>query len=122
MLIVAFREHGWMDYKTDYRQWDNLCRCYGVESVIVEDWDEAYRIGPVVVVDEVGVIPLPDFEHPLGGVYVFGRSNLNDLPERIEHDYSVRIDTPYSKSMFGISVAGAVLYDRATKGWQPEPH
>lgn len=114
MLIVAFKERGW-DHRSERRYWDNLCRCYGVGLTVVDDWDESYRIGPVVIVDEVGVTPLPQFDHPPGGVYVFGRSNLTNLPDRIPHDHSVRIETPHHKSMFGISVAGAVLYDRSLK-------
>lgn len=115
--IIAFREKGWMDEKTDYRQWDNLARSFGIELQLIYDISEAEipEDHKVIVLDETGDYELHDFSHPEKVVYIFGRTLLNRLQDIIPHDYCVKITTQENKSMFGISVAGIVLYDRACK-------
>ena len=115
--IIAFFERHWIDRKTDFRQWSNLCRSYGTPFQLLEDWDEAIipEDHKIVVLDEVGDQSLDTFVHPEKCVYVFGRTGINDLPIIIPCDFSVRVNAPHSKSMFGVSVCCAVLYDRNIK-------
>ena len=116
--VIAFRERTWIDFRTDFRQWDQTCRAYGVSLQLIErDWNEAeIPTGhSVVILDQAGAVDLVEFVHPENAVYIFGRTGMNDLLTAIEHDCSVRIETPQPKSMFGISVCGAVLHDRRSK-------
>ncbi len=117
-MIIAFRESKWIDYNTDFRQWSNLCRSYDSDFQLLEhSWKEAKipNNHSIVILDERGDYSLRNFEHPENCVYVFGRTGMNDLIETIPHDFSVRVNAPNSKSMFGVSVCCAVLYDRLVK-------
>lgn len=113
--IAALREAGWVDEITDKAQWDNMTRSFGAELQLVTDFaDVIYEKDySVVVMDETGETNLEDFIHPENAIYVFGRSTMNNLQRQIHHDHSVRIVTPEQKSMFGCSVACAVLYARS---------
>ena len=122
LLVVAFREDKWIDWRSDHRYWTHLCRSYEVDFQLIDAqigaWEKEVAVPEghqVVVFDEVGKTLLSDFTHPENAVYVFGRTNLNDLPTKIKHDHSVRVNAPQSKSTFGISICGAVLYDRFVK-------
>ena len=119
-MIIAFRESKWIDFKTDFRQWSNLCRSYEMDFQLLEhSWDEAVipENHSIVILDEAGESSLDSFIHPEKCVYVFGKTGMNDLIQTIPHDFSVRVNAPDSKSMFGVSVCCAVLYDRLIK-WQ----
>lgn len=37
MKIVAFYDDGWLDPVTDFRQWDQMCRAYGVVLQMVNN-------------------------------------------------------------------------------------
>lgn len=119
--VIAFREPTWFGPDgriTDFRLWDQMCRAYGVKLQLLEsEWSEAEipEEHIIVILDQVGEHSLCDFIHPKDCVYVFGKTHMNDLPSKIPCDFSVRIDTPFPKSMFGVSVCGAVLYDRELK-------
>jgi hypothetical protein len=69
----------------------------------------------VVALDETGDVMLHEFRHPEKAVYVLGYSGLIGLQKHIPADYSVRVDTPHDFSIFGISIAAIVLYDRMIK-------
>ena len=117
--IIAFTENKWIDHITDYRQWSNLCRSYDADFQLIDSWYEAIIPNgfSIVVLDEVGACSLSDFIHPENCVYILGRTGMNNLPTAFKCDFSVRVNAPYSKSMFGVSVGCAVLYDRLIK-WQ----
>lgn len=109
-----------MLYKTDYRQWDHLCRAFGAELQMISDWSEAIIPNghSVVVLDEPGEHSLSSFEHPENVVYVFGRTGLNNLASFIDCDACVRIEYEPDLPLFGISACSMVLYDRSLKQWQ----
>ena len=112
--VIGMYEGGWMDSRTDRRMWDNLCRAYGAELQMVNDWSEAIvPVGfTVVVCDEEGKTDLADFTHPEDAVYAFGKSRegLGYLMQ--SQGVSLRITTPNSVSMFGVSAAAIILEDR----------
>ena len=117
--IAALRERGWLDRITDKAQWSNLTRSFGASLQLVDSISdvvipEGYSI---VVMDESAPVKLEDFAHPENAIYIFGRSTMNNIQAGIQHDFSVRIETPEQKSMFGVSVACAVLYARSLQ-WQ----
>lgn len=116
--IVAFREPTWLSTKTDFRQWDHLCRAYSVDLQMVDSWSEAdvpsgYR---VAIMDEDGTQPLESFLLSLKAqpfydiVYVFGRTGMNLMSEIPSYDHSIYIDTPNKISLFGISAGSILLY------------
>lgn len=114
-IIAACREEGWLDRITDNAQWDNLCRSFGVDLQLVVEFSEI--VVPdgyaVVVMDESGEDSLEDFTHPENVIYIFGRSTLNRIQDGITHDHSVQINTVEQKGIFGVSIAGALLYARS---------
>jgi len=114
--VVAFAESTWMDPKTDRRMWNQLGRAYGVTTSLWDQWDPPDDAqSAVVLVDQRGATPLTEFEHPVEATYVFGRTGMNRMLQEIQHDHSVRIDTPHPISLFGISAAAIVLADREAK-------
>jgi hypothetical protein len=69
-----------------------------------------------VLLDQWGSIPLEEFSHPEKCAYIFGRTSHGSLIDKIPHDCSVRIDTPYPiKGIFGVSICAILLYDRVVK-------
>lgn len=118
--FIVFREHGWLDKNTDFRQWDHLCRAYdGVELQMIKKWDEAEipEGYTVVLVDGAGDVPIMDFKHPEKAVYVFGRTLLDIYTEIDDKDYEVSVNIPTTQSvpLFGVVAGGIVLQDRFTK-------
>lgn len=116
-MIIACYEKGWFSHKTDYRMWSNLCRSMNepfqlVESLENIEIDDGYE---VVAIDESGDDLLQDFIHPDKAVYLFGRSCLNRIQDIVKSDHVVKVATPSSKDIFGISIAAIVLYDRMMK-------
>lgn len=108
--IIAFFEDGWMPPNTDFRQWDHICRAYGVELQMIDDWAEA--VVPdghaVVALDEEGTDALESV--PTSNVvFVIGRTGMK-LSD-ISPDYVVVLKTPEPVSLFGIS-AGSILLSR----------
>ena len=114
-LVYAFRDSGWIDYRTDYQQWNHACRAFNADLKLVYEHHEIKPEGTVVIIEEQGDIELSDFEHPEHCTYVFGRSGLNGLHNMIEHDHVVRIKTPKDICLFGITAVGIVLRDRMMK-------
>lgn len=119
-MIIAFREKGWFDKRTDYRMWDHLCRAFGQEFQMVSEWSEATAKGPIVVLEQTGDTNLEKFIHPSICTYVFGRTGLNNLSKQIPYATPVKIATENPISLFGVEAAAIVLYDRALK-WQHQP-
>ena len=115
--VIACRDHGWIDRKTDFQQWNHVCRAYGAFLELVEEPQEGIipEGHTVVVLEEQGTTNLEDFDHPKDAVYVFGRSGLNGIQEMIDYDASVKIKTVDDVCLFGISAVGIVLYDRMMK-------
>lgn len=116
-MIVACYEKGWFNRKTDYRLWSNLCRSMDEPFQLVKNLEDAEfpEDHKVIVLDETGDETLHEFVHPRKAVYVFGRSCLNRIQDIVKADHVVRVDTPYYKDIFGISIASMVLYDRRVK-------
>lgn len=112
--LVACRERTWLDAKTDYRQWDNLARAFGVELQMIDELIAIDSAGVLIVVDERGEQELANFVHPVTCTYLFGRTGLNNIPALIDCDASVRIASKYI-SLFGISAASIILHDRRMK-------
>lgn len=122
MKVIAERDLGWFEYgdgyekQTEWAQYDQLCRAYGVEFEVVDELTAL--TGNVVVFDEKGTILLEDFQHDEDALYVFGRSDVGrDLTETFPNAVSVRIDVPNPVSMFGVCACAIVLEDRRRK-WQ----
>jgi len=113
--IAALRESGWLDRITDNAQWGNMTRSFGADLQLVKDFSEIVipEGYSVVVMDETGEASLEDFLHPENAIYIFGRSTQNIIQDVFPHDHSVRMNTPEYKSIFGVSVACAVLYARS---------
>jgi hypothetical protein len=113
--IAALREKGWLDETTDRAQWFNMTRSFQADLQLVRDFPDIVipENYSVVILDESAVTPLQDFVHPENAIYIFGRSTLNNIQDKIKHDYSVKIVTPEFKGMFGVSAAGALLYARS---------
>ena len=106
-----------MDERADRIYWSNLCKSFDIPLQLVNrlddiEYPEDYKI---VVLDETGEIDLKDFKHPDKAAYVFGYSGLVGVQNHVKADYVVRVNTPYNKSIFGISIAPIVLYDRMSK-------
>lgn len=96
--------------------WRLLGRAYDVPCTLISQNEQpAFAPGEVVVVlDEKGLTPLDDYQHPENAVYVFGRTHQNDLLE-LPHDDSVRIVYPGETTMFGITACAILLADRRRK-------
>jgi len=111
MKVIAYYERGWFDSEvTDFRMWDHLCRAYGVELQMINDWSEAVipQSSTIYLMDEEGNEMLDDHEFDHSGVYVFGRTGMR-LPLSIpNYNYIIRIPTPNNICLFGI-VSAAVL-------------
>jgi hypothetical protein len=110
--VIAFREDGWMPPNTDFRQWDHLCRAYGVDLQMIDRWEEAEVPDGATVIgaDEAGAVDVRECSPPNGDVvYVFGRSS-QDLTRTISAHMFVSIRTPHPISMFSIA-AGAILLE-----------
>jgi len=116
-MIVAFKEKGWLDPKTDFRMWDHLCRSMEQDLQLITDFSEANipSDGKIIIMDESASDTLQSFVHPDNAVYVFGRSGLNKMQDRHYSDYAIRIDTVTDVCLFGIEAASMVLYDRMVK-------
>ena len=115
--VVAWKEPTWFDANADRALYRFTCRAYNVELRML-DRDEEANISiedTVVVLDEQGKIPLSEFDHPEECVYVFGRTHMNDLIDKVPHDYSVVIDYPGDTTMFGATACAIVLADRQRK-------
>ena len=76
------------------------------------EWPEGCE---VVALDETGDVKLHEFTHPKKAVYVLGYSGLIGIQKHIHADHAVRVDSPFDFSIFGISIAAIVLYDRMRK-------
>jgi len=122
ILVVAYKESTWMDDRTDFRQWDHLCRAYDATLVMVSEFHQCEILDDVSVVllDQFGETELSVFEHPAKSAYVFGRTSCGSLVGKIPADHTVRIETPKPiEGIFGVSICAAVLYDREMKrAWQ----
>lgn len=113
--VAALREKGWLDVRTDTMHWSNLTRSYGVDEFqLVNDWDELVYPDDceVVIFDESAEVVVTDFQHPRNAIYLFGRSTINRIQDRVSHDHAVRIPTPFLKDMFGTEAAAIALYTR----------
>jgi len=124
MKVIAERDTGWFECKdgcekqTEWSQYDQLCRAYGVEFEVVNELTSLD--GNIVVFDEKGTILLEDFQHDEDALYVFGRSDVGrDLVGMFPDSVSVRIGVPNPVSMFGICACAIVLEDRRRKWWSP---
>lgn len=111
------RESTWLDSKCDYRQWDHLCRSYGAALQMVDTVDELLALPkpePVVVWDESAAVSHTAFDSLKSGTYVFGKTHINRLQDRIPDAVSVRIDTPNGEPcLFGVQAATIALEMRA---------
>ena len=88
------------------------CRKY----ICNEGWEEYKTTNPTVyLMDQYGKISLDDHKPDSNGIYVFGRTHL-DLTKHLPHyaENSIRIDTPNSISLFGVTAA-AIFLDRSIK-------
>lgn len=115
--VIACRDSGWVDFNTDYQQWNHTCRAFNAKLQMAECLKLACLPPgvPVVVLEEQGDTLLRDFVHPEDCVYVFGRSCLNGIQNMVKHDHVVRIATPKEICLFGVSAVSIVLYDRLMK-------
>jgi len=111
-------EDGWLSPNADFRMWDLVCRAYGAELQMVNDWQEAVvPLGySLVFFSELGTKTLAELTHPDRAVYGFGRSQL-DLAATRSADEVVRIEVPNPVTMFGVSAVAIVLEDRRRR-WQ----
>lgn len=117
--VLAFRETTWLDRNTDHQQWSHLVRAYG-GILILEEWEKWDPANlpdnvDIVVLDETGDTALEDFEHPENCCYVFGKTYLNQLQNKIPCQHSVRIETPIKICLFGVTAGAIVLADRVRK-------
>lgn len=116
--VIACTDRGWVDRKTDYQQWTHACRAFGADLLLVNDLSELTESdlkGTIVVLEESGKTNLSEFEHPSNCTYIFGRSGLNNIQDKVVHDETVRICTPCPICLFGITAVGIVLNDRMRK-------
>ena len=111
--LIAFYEDCWMPPGTDSAQYSHLARAFGCEFQMIRAWEEAVvpEGHTVVVCDETGLAESRTYAHPTDAVYVFGRS-AQDVMGAVPHAISIRVDTPATISLFGISAASIILQDR----------
>ena len=114
--VLAYKEPSWMDENTDRAHWKNITRAYNVELTLLDPKDKLSFADDdiVVIVDELGVVDIEDFEHPEDCIYVFGRTHMNSLIET-PHDFSVRIAYEGKNCLFGSQAASIILEDRRRK-------
>lgn len=115
MKIISYRERTWFsgpyEDNTDFRQWDHMCRSFGVDLQMIDNWSEAIipDNSNIYLVDEEGDIDILDHVVDINGVYVFGKTAMR-LKLIIESYNSViRINTPNPICLFGISAASILL-------------
>ena len=117
LTVVAHRDSKWGARKLDQCQWAEVCGSFDAELWMIDseddyDFSRMARLGPVVVFDEHGDIPLGDFQHLKDATYVFGRSG-HDVLSNTPCDASVKIVRPNpTRTLFGVSAAAIVLNNR----------
>lgn len=114
--VLAYKEPSWMVENTDRAHWKNITRAFGVGLTLLDPKEKMQFDDDdiVVIVDELGIEEIDDFEHPENCTYVFGRTHMNSLIET-PHDFSVRIDYEGTNCLFGSQAAAIILKDRKDK-------
>lgn len=134
IAILTKSEDGFKEFDGDWMQWKNLGRAYGVKDQdihLVLDLDEILPqfdgIKKVFLeppynrkmIDQK-FIDLEDYKHPDDCVYIFGNTAKNNIRFITDVDdiVYIRMLNMSSRLVFGVSMAGIVLYDRMKKnGW-----
>lgn len=88
-----------VDYAPDPEAFDRLT-AIGLAPVAVELWSDA--------------VPLPRFEHPANGLYVFGPED-GSLPKRMRNACVARVFIPSQRCLNLAAAVNVVLYDRCAK-------
>lgn len=111
MLVVSGRRHsfGPTDTQKEYRQTPYL-RVDDLFSI------NPYDCVPIAVDLIEGSIPLPEFEHPKRGYYIFGAEDAT-LGKRITDKCKYVIHIPTNYSMNLAAAVNVVLYDKMIKKW-----
>lgn len=125
ITLVGRWEHGWLDNRTEYFMWKQLCAAFAVDRLIMVDVSDNLRIpieqyetmeeainscdGNIVLIEPKGDVLLNDFKHPENAVYVFGNAMNHNLSQ---DGVTVKIDTPTMTDMFACNAAAIVLADR----------
>lgn len=133
--VAGLWETGWSAPLTEHDWWDMVMRDFCVdqhymspisgidrkdrlfEAAHIEEVLDANRDLTIVFVDERADVPLRDFEHPEGALYVLGKVSYSGfLSHRRAGDQAVRIETNANLGLLWPHQAAAiVLYDRGVK-------
>jgi tRNA(Leu) C34 or U34 (ribose-2'-O)-methylase TrmL len=136
--VAGLWELGWNTPIKEAELWEYPLRDFGVDHLymapvsgirsgyvqeieeLTEIMDQHRATAEIVFVDEKGVTPLAEFQHPENVLYVFGKTSLSPLIAYGKPgDKSIRIETNADKGMlWAHQAATIVLYDRMKKTWQ----
>lgn len=125
--VLAKVEDEYLEYEYQYTSWFCLIGAFGVNNkklhlVKADEFESKLNElkGKRVFLEPPSngkFTNLKDFEHPEDCIYVFGNKATGNLEYVKEGDDVVSVDMKNMSSVnvFGISIAGIVLYDRLRK-------
>jgi|TARA_R110000851_G_scaffold160270_1_gene303504 DNA-binding cell septation regulator SpoVG len=120
--VYALREHGWFEnQKLESFIWKQTKNAFGVDNVILEnsfesiDEEETTKVFLVMPNRIDKSVELKDFVHPKNASYIFGNAVDNLVRFIGDDDKAVHITTHQASALFGVTVVGAVMFDRMSK-------